>query len=298
MYNLNKSHGFTYKGHMMSHEIDYIVLIYCLIDDISKSNNHRDDPQCQITDAEICTIAIVAMIDFGGNFEKSRNHLKKYNYIPNMIGKSRFTRRLYRAIPLLWLCFNFLSRVWKSENSDSIYVIDSFPVPVCHNIRIKNCKIYQEEGFRGYTASKRQYFYGLKVHLMVTGHGDVVEMFMTPGSIADATALKMYTFDLPPNSIIYADKAYNNYEIEDLLKELEDIYLLPVRKHNLKRQFNGAVRYLQNLHRKAVETANSMITKLFPKKIHAVTAQGFELKTFLFVLTKSFITYCEVFSAS
>ena len=177
-------------------------------------------------------------------------------------------------------------------------MIDSFPVPVCHNIRIKNCKIYQEEVFRGYTASKKQYFYGLKVHLMVTAYGDVVEMFTTPGSIADATALKMYSFDLPQNSIIYADKAYNNYEIEDLLKELEAIYLVPVRKRNLKRQFDGAVRYLQNLHRKAVETANSMITKLFPKKIHAVTAQGFELKTFLFVLAKSFVTYSDMFSAS
>jgi hypothetical protein len=39
----------------------------------------------------------------------------------------------------------------------------------------------------------------------------------------DVDALKYYAYELPDGSIIYADKAYNDYEIEDLLKELDHI---------------------------------------------------------------------------
>ena len=280
----------------MHEEYDNVILIYCLCDDVLKASGHKDDPQCHMTDAEICTVSIIAMIEYGGNFEKARNYLKKHGYIPDMIDKSRFNRRLYRAVPLLWILFNFLSRMWKDINSENIYIIDSFPVAVCHNIRIKNCKIYQSEEFRGYNASKKQYFYGLKAHLMVTGDGKPVEFFLTPGNFSDTKALKSYAFDLPQKSIVYGDKAYNDYEVEDLLKELEEIYLTPVRKKNLKRQFDSATCYLQNLHRKMIETANSMITRMFPKKIHAIKPGGFELKTFLFVLAHSFSGFIAMFS--
>jgi hypothetical protein len=44
-----------------------IVLIYSLVDDILKASHHYENPQCLMTDAEVCTTAIVAMIYFGGN---------------------------------------------------------------------------------------------------------------------------------------------------------------------------------------------------------------------------------------
>ena len=45
-----------------------------------------------MTDAEVTTTAIVAAIDFRGNLEKARPFLKMYNYIPNILSKSRFNR--------------------------------------------------------------------------------------------------------------------------------------------------------------------------------------------------------------
>jgi len=47
--------------------------------------------------------------------------------------------------------------------------------------------------------------------------------------------LKYYAYALPDGSIIYADKAYNDYEIEDFLQEVEQFALLPMRKKNSKR---------------------------------------------------------------
>ena len=117
---------------------------------------------------------------------------------------------------------------------------------------------------------------------------------MTPGSVSDVQALKGYAYDLPPGSVVYADKACNDYEIEDLLAEVEHVRLLPVRKKNSKRPFSASTRFLQSYYRKRVETAGSLLMGLFPKSLHAVSAQGFELKVALFVLAYSFDCYFKL----
>ena len=115
------------------------------------------------------------------------------------------------------------------------YVIDSFPVAVCDNYRLPRAKIYQEEAYRGYIASKKRYFYGIKIHLMIPQDGQPIAMFLTPGSFGDGEALKSCSFALPAQAIVYGDKAYNDYEIEDLLREVDQIVLQPIRKKNSKR---------------------------------------------------------------
>ena len=177
---------------------------------------------------------------------------------------------------------------------DAIYVIDSLPIAVCDNIRIRRSKIYSTEDFRGYQASKKRYFYGLKIHLMVTQDGQPVECFRTPGGFGDVDALKYSAYALPDGSIIYADKAYNDYEIEDLLKEVDQIALLPMRKKNSKRALPPEVSFVQHYYRKMVETAGSLIEQLLPKSIHAVTSQGFELKVALFVIASSLNSYLKL----
>ena len=52
-----------------------IVAVYCLCDDMLKALHHRDDPQTQMTDAEVMTTAIVAALDYGGNMEKARFYI-------------------------------------------------------------------------------------------------------------------------------------------------------------------------------------------------------------------------------
>jgi len=179
-------------------------------------------------------------------------------------------------------------------NSDAIYVIDSFPIAVCDNIRIRRSKIYSDEHFRGYQASKKRYFYGLKIHRMVTQDGQPVECFLTHGGFGDVDALKYYAYELPDGSIIYADKAYNDYEIEDLLQEVDHIKLIPIRKKNSKRALPPSISFVQRYHRKRVETAGSLIEQLLPKSIHAVTSQGFELKVALFVIASSLNGYLNL----
>jgi hypothetical protein len=241
---------------------DKIIATFCLCDDLLKAMHHQEDRQCQMNDAEIMTTAFVASLFFRGNHESARAILQQHGYIPHMVSKSRFSRRLHRIKELFIILFDLLGQTWKTLNTDAIYVIDSFPIAVCDNIRIRRSKIYSKEDFRGYQASKKRYFYGLKIHLMVTQDGQPVECFLTPGGFGDVDALKYYAYELPDGSIIYADKAYNDYEIEDLLKEVDHIQLIPMRKKNSKRALPPYISFVQRYHRKRVETAGSLIEQL------------------------------------
>ena len=273
---------------------DKIIATFCLCDDLLKAIHHQEDRQCQMNDAEIMTTAFIAALFFRGNHESARAMLQQHGYIPHMVSKSRFSRRLHRIKDLFIILFDLLGQIWKTLNTDSIYVIDSLLIAVCDNIRIRRSKIYSDENFRGYQASKKRYFYGLKIHLMVTQDGQPVECFLTHGGFGDVDALKYYAYELPNGAIIYADKAYNDYEIEDLLKEVDHLQLLPMRKKNSKRVLPPCISFVQSYHRKRVETAGSLIEQLLPKSIHAVTSRGFELKVALFVIASSLHCYLNL----
>ena len=265
-----------------------ITAIYCITDDILKALNHWEDPQRQMSDAEVLTTAVVAARWFGGNLESARRMLWEHGDIPQMLSKSRLNRRLRAIAELVLLLVEVLGELWKDLSPDLTYIIDSVPVPVCDNIRIRRCKIYQDESSRGYIASKRRYFYGVRLHLLGTAQGHPVEFFLAPGARADVRALKRFRFDLPEGSTVHADRAYTDYLQEDLLREAALVDLLPCRKKNSKRAVLPYVTYLQEYARKRVETAGSLISRLLPTSIHAVTRSGFELKVALFVLAFSF----------
>ena len=202
-----------------------------------------------------------------------------------MLSVSRLNRRVHAIPEFIWgAMFQSLAETFKTTNPEQTYCVDSFPVPVCDNIRIDRCRVYQGEEFRGYIASKRRYFYGLRVHMIVTGSGKPVEFVFRPGAESDVSVYKELNFDLPPGATCFADKIYNDYTHEDLLRDAAEIDMQPARKKNSKRRISYLNERYKQVMRKQVETSFSGITHMFPKSIHAVTSKGFELKIVLFIL--------------
>ena len=107
---------------------DKIIATFCLCDDLLKAMHHHEDRQCQMNDAEVMTTAFVASLFFRGNQESARAMLRQHGYIPHMLSKSRFSRRLHRIKELFIVLFNLLAQTWKMLNTEAIYVIDSIPV--------------------------------------------------------------------------------------------------------------------------------------------------------------------------
>jgi hypothetical protein len=133
--------------------------------------------------------------------------------------------------PRLWrVVFELLAEAFKERNPAQTYVVDSLPVAACDNIRIRRCRLYPPEesagAFRGYIPSKRRYFYGLRVHLVVTGAGEPVEFSLEAASETDIKVFKDLGLDLlPEGATIFADKGYTDYDHEDLLEEAGGLHL-------------------------------------------------------------------------
>lgn len=267
-----------------------VITVYCICDDLVNFFDIKDDIQVKMSTAEILTTAITAAMFFGGNQERARTFLQEYHYIANMLIKSQFNRRLHAISPDFYkTLFSVLGNVFKNNNESGDYVVDSFPVSVCKNIRIGRSKIYKkDEQYRGKCVSKHEYFYGLRVHMISTIHREPVEIRIAPGSYHDSTIFKQFDLDLPKGSTLFGDSGYTDYAYEDLINEASGINFLVARKSNSKRPHKPWVSALISYGRKAIETTFSAITSLFPKSIHAVTAKGFELKVFLFALAHSF----------
>ena len=270
---------------------DTIITTYYLCDEFLKAIGHHDDQQVRLSTAEVMSVALLAAAFFGGNVEASRSFLDEYGYIEKAISKSRFNRRLHAIDSSLWLqLFDLLAEVFKQNNPHQSYVVDSLPVAVCDNIRIGRSKLYplQEHGetFRGYIASKRRYFYGLRLHLVSTASGEPVEFILAAASEADITLFKELKLELPEGAIICADKGYTDYHYEDLLEDV-GLHLKAQRRKRSKREMPAWVEFLSKSIRQYIETVFSKLSAMLGGKIHAVTPRGFELKIVCFLLAFS-----------
>ena len=246
-----------------------VTAIYCIIDDLLKQSGHRDYPTCKMTDSEVMTTALVSALYFGGHQDNARGFMRLSGNIPHMLDKSRFCRRLNRLSGLLHQLFAQIGHCLKAIAGASNYVLDSFAVAVCDNIRICKSKIISGELWRGKQCSMHRYFYGIKVQVLTTTAGIPVEFCFVPGSEHDVNALSKLPLEVAAESCIYADAAYTNYWTED--------------ESNSKRPDAPYLAYLKEQMRKGIETTFSSIKALFLRKIHAVIFDGFLLKLLLFL---------------
>ena len=262
---------------------DKIISIFCLIDDLFIEIGHKEDVRREVSDSEIAVTAIASAMFFGGNQYHSIHFMKNMGFIPKMVDASRFNRRLHKIGRLLYDLFTQVGFYFKQICCPMHYILDSFPVSLCDNIRIIRSKIVRGKKWRGYTASMRKYFYGVKVQLLTTGDGIPVAFCFTPGKQADVKALDKLLDGLPPEASVYADSAYTDYKKEDMLFEQKLVLLKTQRKSNSKRPDSKTQIKEKLKMRKRIETTISDIKKLFPRTIHAVTLNGFLIKLILFV---------------
>ena len=257
-----------------------IITIFVIVDNVLKAIGHKDDKQVKMSESEIITTGLVAAKYFSGVYEKARNFLHSHGYMKNMLTKGRFNVRVHRVDISTW---NYIMKIFVKTSKEKEFIIDSFPVPVCSNVRVSRSKLYcSKKEYWGYNAIKKIHYFGLKVHMLATATGRPIEFHITPASVHDMKALKSFSLNVINKSLIYADAAYNNYKFEDLLKKERGIILAAKRKSNAKRK-PVIERKVHMKTRKRIETVFSCLLDSFPRAIRAITQKGFELKLTLFI---------------
>lgn len=186
--------------------------------------------------------------------------------------------------PALFAAFG---QALKTLHTDARYVLDSFPVAVCHNTRIPRCKLRQDQAYHGRCASKRRWFYSFKVQLLTTPDGVPVEYSIHAGAGADQTGRRGLAQDLPEGSVRYTDAGYPDYGAEDMFEQATGNRQQSARKKNSQRPREPHVSFLMQHFRKPIATSFRQLTARSPKQIPATTAQGFVLKLVLFLFARS-----------
>jgi len=262
------------------------VAMYCVLDDLIRFTRPGGTaPPAsgrRLTDAQVLTTALMAARFFGGNLVVAKHYMEQH-WGQNRLDKSGFTRRLHALTDTLLALFALVGDLLKHLHPEARYVLDSFPVAVCHNTRIPRCKLLTGKAYHGRCASKRSWFYGLKVQVVATSDGLPVEFHIHAGGESEQAGRRGLALDLPAGSLLYTDAGYTDYLAEDLFNEASGSQQQTARRQNSKRPHHPAQCFLIQYFRKGIETCFSQLTARFPKQIHAVTAAGFALKIALFI---------------
>ncbi len=216
--------------------IDHTTAPYCIVDDLLKAVGHRDDCRRAMTDTEVLTTALVAAHCFGGNAEHARRFLRETGLMPRVLSRSRLNRRLHAVADLAYRLFHQLGAALKQLSISTNYLLDSFPVAACDNVRIKRARIPRGAQWRGRSAAHRRYFYGVKAQVMTTEEGVPVEFAFLTGSASDVRGLGVLPLDLPPGGELFMDSGYTDYGAEDVAREHDSVTFAVQRRRNSRRR--------------------------------------------------------------
>ena len=197
----------------------HTIAAFCIIDDALQAMGYKDDPQAKTPASAILTLAIPAAMEPGGKHNKALALAQDLNLFTHLPSPSRFNRRLHALYPLFLPLLHLLSQVWKNLHQAQACALDTFPLPACENIRAPRSR----QVYRGFVPSKRVYFHGLKLHLLVDDGKFIHEVNLSPGSLHDLSSLLLLPLDLPEGAELHMDRGYESHLCEDLLREAQGI---------------------------------------------------------------------------
>ena len=269
---------------------DFILIVFVIIDDLYKKyapaaiSHLIRISSAKLSDPEIITISICGEL-FGFDSENALfNYIdKNYRYLfPNLCSRSRFNRTRRNLLKLTNILFQKLQYIFNSFDS-AYYIVDSFPLPVCKFGRAKYCNSFRGSADYGRCASKKETYFGFKVHALTTPEGFITNYEITPASIDDRAALRDLIFD-KTDIIVIGDKGYTDKALTNELK-CQDINLMTLKRSNSKIKWSKETQRMIFSKRRRIETTFSQLSEqLNAEKVLAKSTLGLYTR----MLTKVF----------
>ena len=221
-----------------------LISLYCAVCDNDsiieestqrQSNNFRPE----FTDEECITVYMWGtkrkLNDQKAIYDYTKEHLS--DWFPKLPSYQAFNRRLTRLAP----AFQALAGVWTEEvavnaGTEGSYVTDSFPIVLAKQTRAFYAKVAPEMCGTGYNSTKKEYYYGVKLHVFAARHAKTLptacSMMISPASQHDLPAAKQTMADFHPihDGKLYADKAYIDEDWEITLRDNHHVTILTPRK--------------------------------------------------------------------
>lgn len=259
---------------------DLVIWMYVTIDDqwqlIAHEYRHPGPPPDRCSESELITIAIVSELRGWDKETQLATNWAPYRHLfPHLPERSRFNRRrrnLFQAIN------HIRQRVLAALDiaQDGLGVVDSLPIPVLafHLAPQRDRDWDVHEATFGYCASKKEAFFGYRLHLVVTAGGLIVDFTLT-GATADERDVAEAMLRTRGGGTYLGDKGYVDAPLAKALAEEAGIHLVALRRKNQHQQLSAELRRLVTRFRQIIETVNSQLTEqLHIQTNHAQTFWG------------------------
>lgn len=257
----------TYSVHEIKNLKDFFLVSYVIIDDIYNEiipdsiRFRRNYTQSKLSDSEIITIAMV------GELHSISSEKSWFNYVcnnfkelfPNIGDRTRFNRTRRNLQSVIDAVRKHIGKSLGYDHAD-VLIVDSMPIPVCGFGRAHFSKRFKEISSYSYCASKKETYYGLKLHALVTLEGFITNVELTPAHVDDRTALWELVSDTYQATIL-GDKGYIGDNLASNLKAEENITLLALKRNNSKSPYPKELRNWISKHRRRIETSFSQLSE-------------------------------------
>lgn len=172
---------------------------------------------------------------------------------PTLVSYNRFIQLLPTVvIPLCYYlkgCFGACT---------GIAFIDSTPLTVCHNRRIKSHRVFADLAARG--RNSVDWFFGFKLHLVVNDRGELLALQVTPANVDDRTPVPQLVQDLFGK--LFGDKGYISKALAEQLFREQDLQLITGIKSNMKNRLMTLADKLLLRRRAIIETINDQLKNI------------------------------------
>lgn len=224
----------------------------------------RTGPQAIHPPSLIVTLLILKNL-FGFNSERSflrylgKHHQKEFPSLPE---RSWFNRKAKSLVTTQQAVHELLLAKLGADQM-TLRIVDTTPVPVVKLYRSKKCQSFvkKKEVAAGYCASKKMYYYGQKLTLLITAGGIPTGYALSPANHHDLRAFKEHFARLAPgleSKTLIADKGYYDGELEvELEARWHTTLVVPEKKRHQKRNTKEEKTLLRK--RGLIETVNHQL---------------------------------------
>ena len=144
-------------------------------------------------------------------------------------------------------------------SSTGISFIDSTPIRVCNNKRIKRNKVFKDIAQVG--KSTMGWFFGFKLHLIINDKGEILNFVITQANVDDREPLKNKRFIKDIVGKLYGDKGYISKEIANMLF-MDGLHLITTIRNNMKNCLLELKDKIMLRKRSIIETINDELKNI------------------------------------
>lgn len=140
-----------------------------------------------------------------------------------------------------------------------ISFVDSTPIRVCHNKRIKRNKVFK--GVAEVGKSTMGWFYGFKLHIVINDRGEILNFTITQANVDDREPLKNERFLKAVFGKLFADKGYISEKLTNILF-VNDVHLITSIRNNMKNSLMTMSDKIMLRKRSVIETVNDELKNI------------------------------------